>query len=81
MAGPISLWAKTLDDEKYWSAAWFQVTLTAVPGLTFYGFLAWLFWRMAWARFELLTGGPFLWRPRPRETVRVPLEFEDVFAN
>jgi ABC-type transport system involved in multi-copper enzyme maturation permease subunit len=77
MAGPFSLWAKALDNDTYWSAGWFQVTLTFLPGLAFYAFLGWLFWRMARARFELLTGEAFLlWPRRPPETGRVLAEVE-----
>jgi ABC-type transport system involved in multi-copper enzyme maturation permease subunit len=86
MAGPITLWSKAverpkggwlldLDRELYESGNWLKIFLTFLPGLAFYAFLAWLFWRMAWARFELLTGETSLWR-QPLEIERVVVEVD-----
>jgi ABC-type transport system involved in multi-copper enzyme maturation permease subunit len=76
MAGPITLWGKALERRKSWNADWVETGITFLPGLAFYAFLAWLFWRMAWARFELLTGETFLWRRRQPEAAPVLVEVE-----
>jgi ABC-type transport system involved in multi-copper enzyme maturation permease subunit len=77
MAGPISLWGTASHLGPIWVVKnWLDIMVTFLPGLAFYAFLAWLFWRMAWARFELLTGEAFLWRRRQPEAAPVLVEVE-----